>query len=805
MTSFQWPRSESSRFYASCPSRDEIKTFPEGTLMDSVVEPGWTSVEHSHQWLNPSKKNKRKKKVPKLSVSGPIPTIRLSAVTEVSESTRPGTPEPVELPTNLTPRITPEKAVEACSDQPSPSPEKTHFAQISTNSTLTTSVDKLEKSVSQYYNHCMAPNSRSISMGSIVAPPPDISLPEIPAQSSGERGCNRSLSRSKSSNLGKHRRELSMISPTLTTTQTNQLGRISGMSKFDFRLNENDTRVPRTKAGVPSLCVHTNSTALQQYTQQSLCMPQNASAANAPNGDFKTIDASNWNIPRGLKYLGSTTPTRSHHRHESGSHSPFNRGQDSITTTINSGSSRSLKDADGVSSRPTSISSVDMFRLSVIGATSPDSSRKGHRRQNCVRIKNLQPADVKKKLSSQLDRLAEAEEDNSVLFLTPKKKRLSLEKPPSEASLDAPKVKQAPSLSLRVRRPGLVSKKNVHLQNKRSRDDESQSASPTSPTNQLGLTPRRAQTVAHMTREIETSKGTTPPRAKTPPWLDYSPASPSFLFPSEIPRHQKSRIQGPRSIPPPPLRIRNRSGSPLTSKSSAITKRKRSDTDIRESAPSLENIVRSPQVTVPEVNLVQSSPLLPVRMPSLQYNLSPEVKKQRKRSSTVAGHAGEGLGPNSKQLRQAEARRRDFLETPPAHGKAQSSPSNISIWEDVSVRADSPDGLSGSDSVRQSRLYSRPESVSKTCPIRLQKASEMIARFEGIENVQQKNRDADMRVNENFTAGPMRNHGRNRSHTVNTAAGPPAGIGLGLRFEGRSMAYTVNEMSGQEVCRNLAS
>ncbi|KAK4907406.1 hypothetical protein LTR66_017645, partial [Elasticomyces elasticus] len=356
-----------------------------------------------------------------------------------------------------------------------------------------------------------------------------------------------------------------------------------------------------------------------------------------------------------------------------------------------------------------------MFRHSLVGAGLPspvDSPRKGHKRQNCVRIKNLTPVDPKKRLSSQLDRLAEAEEDsasNSILLPSPAKLRDRKRPMPAESSssLNLPKVRPG-ALSLRVKRPGLMTSRTASSQ---SSQQEPQSA-------------------------------TTLPSAG----------------PSSVTSCQnRNRSKSPRA--------RTTSGKQSTS---PITKRKVPELDLRRSIAMLQTMTASPNSFdlnhMPKATSTKSSPMSNLsRQHSMRSPLAGDVSplsttvKQRSRSKTFAGHERTVSGTRSKrssrnfELHDGEDEEpllataapkigpleitktrpvakfnfqgpKSYKQTPPKEAKP--SPSTISIWEDESVNGDHDHNLDSQDEVTTPELltmkkYQSPPKM--TMPISLQR------------------------------------------------------------------------------------
>ncbi|KAK5940939.1 hypothetical protein PMZ80_006216 [Knufia obscura] len=763
-----------SRFYSTMPSEDEIRTFPDCSA-ESVAEASYvhtsTGADRSHQWLSPSKsgkKDKRKKKAPVFSISAPMARSPLSAVIEVTESERAGSPEPVELPAHTTPKVTPEKPT-AHLHNPMPS----HGPQSSFDSMIS-NAGKNSNRVSQRISHGNTLKSRSISMGSINASPPDCPLPPVPQGMSKSHSRNASASRTKPI-ISTQRRDISLLNTPLSTKHDNipgpnrpnntQVKASNAFSDFDFGLEDGTIQIIRIEAEQSP-----QPTADQTRMHSPLRSAPAASTTYPSDDSFKTIDASRWNLPRGLRHLGPSTPNLSANSSESGS-----RPISAVSLTSYNGfhsnphtpSVSPSKMSFGPPSRPVSISSVDIFRNSIVGPNAPvlapESPRsRGHKRQNCVRISGLTPVDAaKKRLSSQLRRLSEAEEtdfeDNKSMAVelpatSPVKSKLSaVELPVPNTVLEVPKVRQPQALSLRVKRPGVPS-----VRDKQSTQSPQLDTNATAYQQQPNISPQHysespltASTTIEPPFRYQGSPASDPTRAPPPKQeyspvspspqaltpekkqpqlrrpLTYSPASPSMLnspVPSSTgPRRNKTQLHGPRNIPPPSLHVRNktspalrqgeRSGSPIrkTSSSNHSKQRSTSQDDMKRSLALLKTLTHAAQSGpgLPEVNIVKSNPAdrsdrAVSKLPPSRYaefsTSSASTQRPRQRSKTVGGRPAPSMfePPRTRPEmafvhRQQQQQQQQAKVTPPVASKFPHSPSSISIYEDVSVKSDSPE------------------------------------------------------------------------------------------------------------------
>lgn len=786
-----------SRFYSTMPSEDEIRSYPDGSA-ESLAEVSYIhrGADRSHQWLNTEKKKeKRKKKSIKLSISAPMAKSPMSAITERTEEPRLGSPEPVEMPTQITPKVTPERIASPAEPLPV---FKGHSQQGSIDS-FVMMISPHNNRVSTRIDDGKAIKSRSISMGSI-APPPNCPLPAVPEGKMvvSEEELNFPKSTSE---LSTHHHEMSVLNSPLRqpNRQKNASPALAShppdgrFSAFNFGLNDDNVQVVKVEE-------EPNKTlAARQLTSPTFCVSRQTSPTKSSTMSLRTVDASGWNVPKVLRQYGAQSPAFQRL-------SANSRPVSAISAISLNEDGDTVSPASEQTSRPVSISSVDLLRQSVIGpnapALVPESPRsRGHRRQNCIRISGLTPLETsKKRLSSQLDRLAEAEEDCEdgrsigtsvgieIPTLSPAKSK-TIQSAPAEVQAadvhtqEAPKLRHPQARSLRIKRPGLLdrdaavspspTKKShelppwqgqVELPTPVSHSPPSRPANPLtrskttqarfvyagSPSSDPTKPPPLPQEFspvsppAVLKKTVREHVNGTPDRLKQlknqpDPAVTYSPAPTSMLFSSppqkhdidggstqsqtvSSPRRNKTHaLHGPRTNPAPSLRTRNtvreprlrqtsdqRSTSPIRKNSQSRTNHNANthQDDLKRSIALLKNLTYAAENGkgggLLEVNVVRSgrSPSLGndsrmmARTPSSRYadspNLSSETqlagrpKGARQRSRTVASGAPSLAPP----------RLRPEATYPPydvVNGvvKIANSPSDISIWEDASVKADS--------------------------------------------------------------------------------------------------------------------
>lgn len=803
----QSPRRD-SRFYSTMPSEDEIRTFP-GITSESLAGASFvhTSGGQAQQWLNPSKSKdleKRKKKAIQLSISAPMARFPMSAITEQTESVRQGSPEAVELPAHTTPKVTLERFTAV--DEPLPA-QHHHPKESSIDGTIGTN-DKHEYRISTRINNGNAIKSRSISMGSI-APPPNFPLPPVPESKPILQARQPSLSRSISGHSTACRDISLLNSPmknplasksTIITVQPS--GNFSG---FNFDLDRDAVQVVR---------VEKQDAGVQQYSQNATIYHADlrlkallSAETSCQNTGSKNDFTHEWNLPVGLRHLG---PTKAQVIAEKSYlvGRPVSIISDSPSDgPLNSHRPSPVKaDMDGTS-RPVSVSSVDFFRQSVIGPNAPvlppkSPRTKGHKRQNCIRISGLTPIDqAKKRLSSQLDRLAEAEEPEgedgvcvgtktSTISPTENKHVGTLVSTTSDNAntLHMCKIRQPQARSLRVRRSGLLDRGGSIASPTKSESDVKTVSPPIRPSNPI----TRSKTVEP--RFVYAGSPSSDPTRPPPPQQEYSPVSPSASLSerpcqaegdsSKLDAHRAietqilyslastsilfsatsspaatissgspkrhSQLHGPRNAPPPSLRTRNgtyisphlrqvadkKSGSPIRKTSQSenltITSRRSSvsmQDELHRKIALLKGLTHAATVGkaggLPEINLVKAT-VVPssntglVRTPSSRYVDSPlVVTDPNLETKAVPPHV---CGPRQRSKTVGATtlvlpKLRQEATYPANHGSSPShfptSPSNISIWEDASVRGDS-DNDSPQASRRSQNLEKLMHRRSKT-------------------------------------------------------------------------------------------
>ncbi|KAK5101141.1 hypothetical protein LTS08_004747 [Lithohypha guttulata] len=789
------------------PSEDDIRTFPDGSA-ESMAGINYlqTGADRTHQWLGTStKKDKRRRKSIKLSISAPMAKSPMSAITEQTESVLQGTPDPVEMPTHTTPKATPEKIVIPVEPLPI---HRGHAPQRSGDN-LMDMYERNHDRTSIKVHNANPTILRSLSMGSITSPP-DCPLPPVPEGSVLRQEQGRTMSRSKS-DLSTDFRKLSLLNSPLDSNQLKaQRPRLSaalsshapnsGFAGFNFGLSDENLQV------VKVVEEHDNSTIARQLTSPTFCISRQTSPTRASGTNLRTIDASSWNVPKGYKHVAPPRTIYTGSEPELDSRPVSAISASSFIARFDPQSAPSSLHSSP--SRPVSVSSADFFRLSVIGPSAPDLApdsprTRGHKRQNCVRISGLTPIDTtKKRLSSQLHRLAEAEEDDEdnrsfgieIPTISPARPKTQ-ESPAREEKTHKDMIRKVPTLrqpqarSLRIKRPGLLDREGTASPSPTKRcvtmflnqiqpEEPSQSiqsplerplnpltrpktaeprfvyaGSPSSdPTRTLPspqdfspVSPPAALRIKPAVLAVDTPEKASQPASQATPVLAYSPASTSILYsanaspaqqqhdeappshaqPSSSPHRQKAHtLHGPRTAPPTSLRTRNtsraatrlrqtsdqRSTSPIrkASQSRPSVPASSHQDDLRRSIALLKSLTYAAEAGkgggIPEVNVVRSrrSPSLGndtkgvARTPSSQYADSPfqaalpapvtQLRGTRQRSKTVDSSAPSLPPP---WLRPEATYPPHDMSNGNTGAKFPHSSSNISIWEDASVKGDS--------------------------------------------------------------------------------------------------------------------
>lgn len=804
--SLQSPRRD-SRFYSTMPSEDEIQSFSEGTG-ESLASVNFvhTNANRGQQWLNPSKPKKlekRKRKSIQLSISAPMARSPMSAITEQTESVRQSSAEPVELPVHTTPRVTPERVI--VSRDPLPM-QRTHTSQSSVDSTI--DQRKRENRISTRINDDNTQKSRSVSMGSI-APPPNCPLPPVPENRPTMQARQPSLSKSISEHSTAYR-DISLLNSPMTNPPLMKSTIITvqpsgDFSTFNFGLARDGIQVVRVEKHEQSIQHEPESDKIPVLNLQPE-IHYSAPIAELDAAMSKTNNRHEWNLPVGLRHLGPNKASSPIDTPRSESRPISTINSSSTDEPLNSHRLTSEEMQRVTTSRPSSLSSIDCFRQSVVGPNVPilTPSRprtRGHKRQNCIRISGLTPIDqAKKRLSSQLDRLAEAEEveADDLHMSTRTSAVVSIQDQSTNTAANAilsgeenpnvSKIRQPHALSLRIRRPGLLDREGSLVLPTRSDNGVNAESPVVRPSNPMAW-PKKTPY-----RFVYAGSPSSDPTRTLPPQQDYSPVSPSAslgegsgydassekatgtkdvtdICKSSSPastsilfsavsspvtaastdrprRHHTTQLHGPRSAPPPSLRIRNgthisprsrqgaelKSGSPIRktsqSKTSALNTSRRSSSSVQDELQRKTALLRSltHAATVgkagglPEINLMRPSSVLasnsPVaRTPGSRYHDSPQAKiatteeiktlpqqirGPRQRSQTVGSST---LLPP--KLRQEST----YPPSQSSSGQSRfpSSPSTISIWEDDSVRGDSdnedPSASRGSQNI--DRLVNR--------------------------------------------------------------------------------------------------
>lgn len=749
-----------SRFYSTLPSQDDI-CLPERSSQDSTHRASSFELQRPTNVPSPSAQCKRK--VPTLSISGTCVGSPMSVITETTEPKQsPGPavvlvpnsratsytfPDAVELPTEITPTRTPEKVSEI---QPLHHPTQQSYQgmhdSIDETVSILSSPPRLTLQDAERNDSNLTIKTRSVSLGSLASPgpPPEIELPQLPPDAA--RLPRTSLRRSRTSHYGQDKTIHTVITiPSTVGQHLTTPSDASAFQGFTFGFNRSSTiqERPVQDNTTPDL----SKLAAPRYRPP---LTIDVQAAQAGSG-LKTIDQVIKVIEPSVEAIPATPTFPSQvYKRDSRFASPWNY------ELFISSPTRSLKDDPD---RRTSISSVENSRRSVTSPTTTNSpgnpQKRGHRRQNCVRISGLAPMTAKQRLSQQLNRLS-IREDELEDATTPNFRPVELEarriesaqssimNSPGTSSPALPSSQGRSNMSLRVRGPRLVINRIPSTESTPTASSRiitppklQQNMTVKIP-GQDGASPRLplAESAVHSIRMNSTpspqSTGDTPSPFKLSPYK-YSPmlASPS---------RQKSKIGGPRTQSSS-KKVEN-SASPLRAKSTSVTSSVKvpstqsvpprgnssDEDDLQKSINMLKSLKlglikeMTCQSSEPTAGATSNTPV-----PKVYGSISPP--KMRKRSSTVVGHRHESQSESGRaRLKQAQEEYQVYLNdrnfdgnipptlmvsnsnaiagsTTKSSQDLSTSPSSLSIWEDQSIREDSP------DTTNRSTRQSSPERV----------------------------------------------------------------------------------------------
>lgn len=476
--------------------------------------------------------------------------------------------------------------------------------------------------------------------------------------------------------------------------------------------------------------------------------------SRAPHEDtLKTIDASAWENPLPLRVNKTRCiglKAQRHSMYEPSKILEWRAGSDSVLFDT---SQQALVPQTPIVKRPASVATTTfsqgqrqgMFASNRVSLTSLEGPRRGHRRQNCVRITNLPVLDSRLK-QDKIPAMPQVKEEQQSLLQT---RAVRFQRsPPDSQEIPNPKS------TLKAQQSLLDIKTSSNLTSSpfRNRPILTPTTRPThdlfanAPSSVSSGTPRPDSDVFNtISVQIGPSSkyanssprnwplspisphgirlNSTPPSAQD---LEYCPSespmlpSPAFNATSLYPR--KSLVKGPRNPPASNLHYGAFSASPLQHKQRKnyrVSKDRdpsSANIDLRKSVMMLRSMNSEGRLLDDQAQRiyhsvgstrVENSGVEPLKFstPPMNKRIS-GLRNPSCNSSTIAvspNHSGQprgssplSQGQNARFNRPKPTLGSSILHSQSTHGRISESPSavsisNVSIWEDASVRADSPE------------------------------------------------------------------------------------------------------------------
>ena len=608
-------------------------------------------------------RTRRQKKNQKAISLDQIPQSPLSAITEFTDSDAPFA---AELPTETTPKATP--------DRPPRSPQSLHIAKTRTGRPSSQEVANNSTDERRF--------TRSVSMTSTLTAPAE-PLPPLPvfdiykSQRHNEpwRNSTTSLDSVGSSVLGTVFSSPSRVGTDLTVPSSN----LDGMQTFDFGFDESKSSarlgVPPGRQTMQGFCsgksgISSIRPSVEYHNGRAVSL-ESAShkRLRAYNDTFRTIDASSSNAQSQMRSTGN------HARHSMQDYGSVLGKRNHLNTSL-------AASPQMMPRRPASVASGNPYQWDLRQAFSnirtsagSNDTRKGHKRQNCVRITNLPIPEARNSRVEPMPELPEEhpETPGSSQVKIPGLTLLEAGQPVLRARASLVDVKGSPSPL--HNRPVLVPTRSKRSPFYRTSNSSAGSARPDSDVFSTVLPdPKTPETSRHSTRQWPlppTSPNNIKLNAASPaydsPTLP-SPINAAKLFP------RKSRIMGPRK--PPPSGVSPRTGSPSPVGTRAVQKRVAPD-DLHKSVMALRSMNS-------EGRLLDAPSSRNYRTigderedDSINFSLSPTTNSLNNPYPRERRYGSAAFGARSKMSI--------------AMSPTGMSPGGTSIWEDASVRGDSPE------------------------------------------------------------------------------------------------------------------
>jgi hypothetical protein len=679
-------------------------------------------------------KTRRQKKIEKTIAQNSMPLSPLSAITEFTDPPEERSPDVAELPTIITPRLTPEKILHdrewsrpVSIQWPLPlalwrskDPPATMVISIPARDSILIRKGILDTAIDR------PTMGRSLSIASNFSIAPQEPLPPLPlrtdrysqAHQSNVRRSNASIDTVGSSVLGSIQNSPQMTTYNLATptVDLSSLG-LHQFSPARGRDNASATttgaavgkraqqRTVKGTSGTYSFRVSTGEHHGRKRVSNTAtvdCSDQRFNNSHLFDNSFKTIDASNWSsdlLLRSGSHRSTLSPSlpapvaRRPHLEPSMSarHSLFelkfsvckraSNPMGSSAAEILTGSPRQVVASDASGNpyqwdlRPPSSFSVP-----------PIPTKKGHRRQNCVRISNLPAIDPKRK--KKLPEMTEEVEEPSSPETKPKIPGMTLLElengtPALRARASLVDIKASTSPSPFNNRPILnpTSRKLSYRfpsQGVPRPDSDIFESDPVTPSPFDGQFsgPRNNWPLSPTPRNDIKLNSTPPPLAPVAEPYDHeSPTLPSSALTSTNLFPRKSAVQGPRNPPVSGRSSLNASPSPLNGK---VAQKKPGD-ELRQSVMMLRRLKSEGKLLDPASRLYRNMGEQSVSNFSLpnanQSNYGLAIRNNTSMSLSD-NRRGSNMGLNGRNSRSKMSM---------AFSPSMMSMSGVSVWEDASV------------------------------------------------------------------------------------------------------------------------
>lgn len=611
---------------------------------------------------------------------------------------------------------------------------------------------------------------RSQSLSSTASSAPDDPLPPLPmietyqqskAQNLRTRASSTSLETVGSSVLG-----TVMSSPSNAGTDLTVpfVGLDGGFSNFDFglkqRLSTPKLQVPPAKQTIHGLCVGKSSIrslhpsvdmngSSSEFAGNHL-NPQQYPDVDVREDPLKIIDASAWDSPIPLRVNKTRSDRIRHSMYEPSKILEWRAASDSaIASTFHC----DLITERPIARRPASVATTNIsqwekqvkFATNRHTLTSLDGPKRGHRRQNCVRITNL-PKVEKGSQQSKINAMPQVQEEQQP-SLYARKIEFDHSNPESMETLnpkpilrakpslvDVKKTSPAPTPSPFVNRPILTPSTRPSRPQINHPPSSVSSGTPRPdsdvfnsthvhiiPSNYVNSSPRHWPLSPTSVSNLRINN--TPPSVPNSEYQpNESPMLPSPAFNSSSLYPRKSLVKGPRNPRASTQSFRLHCSSPLQHKQGnyfRITKDRDSyngELDLRKSVMMLRSMNSEGRLLDDQSRKIyrnvgdaggENASMESFKLPTPPMNkrvsglrnsscnssiiaVSPTLDRQIRGSSPLA------QGVVSKSSRVRNGLTSNMLTTTGLHPSMTASPSAmsigaVSIWEDVSVRADSPE------------------------------------------------------------------------------------------------------------------